>query len=221
MGGKIAPSIMCANFKHLEDDIKILEANGVEYFHFDIMDGSFVPNFTLGPDVMKAVRELTKIPFDIHLMVQCPENHLALFEIRAGDIVSVHQESTVHLQRVLQKIKDLGAKATVALNPATSIYNIEDILDDLEVVLIMTVNPGFAGQRLVPATLKKIRRLKKYLSENTNRHIEIEVDGNVNYENAKKMREAGADIFVAGTSSLFIKGMEITKTIAELRKCIA
>ena len=221
MGGKVAPSIMCANFKHLEDDIKILEKNRVEYFHFDIMDGNFVPNFTLGPDVVKAVRELTDIPFDIHLMVERPENHLSLFEIREGDIVSVHQESTIHLQRTLQKIKDYGAKAAVALNPATPIYNIEDVLDDIEVVLIMTVNPGFAGQKLIPRTLRKIGRLKKYLTENTDRNIEIEVDGNVSYENAVKMREAGADIFVAGTSSLFIKGMAIDKTLSELRRCIA
>ena len=121
MEGKISPSIMCADLKHLEDNIKILEKIGVEYLHFDIMDGSFVPNFTLGPDLMSAVREITNIPFDIHLMVQRPENHISLFNIRPGDIVSVHQESTIHLQRTLQKVKDMGAIAAVALNPATPI----------------------------------------------------------------------------------------------------
>lgn len=221
MGGKISPSIMCADFTHLEENIKLLEKAEVEYLHFDIMDGSFVPNFTLGPDLMKSVREITCIPFDIHLMVQHPENHIALFGIRPGDLVSVHQESTVHLQRTLQKIKDLGAKAAVALNPATPIYSIEDVLDDIDVVLIMTVNPGFAGQKLVPATLKKISHMRKYLNENGYGHIEIEVDGNVSYENAKKMREAGADIFVAGTSSLFIKGAELLDSANELRRCIA
>jgi ribulose-phosphate 3-epimerase len=221
MTGKISPSIMCADFRHLEENIKILEKAGVEYLHFDIMDGSFVPNFTLGPDLMKSVREITDIPFDIHLMVQQPENHIALFDLKPGDIVSVHQESTVHLQRTLQKIKDLGASAAVALNPATPIYSVEDVLDDIEVILIMTVNPGFAGQKLVPATLKKITHLKKYLSENGYGHIEIEVDGNVSYENARKMREAGADIFVAGTSSLFVKGIDILDSALELRKCIA
>lgn len=203
MGGKISPSIMCADFKHLEDNIKILEKAGVEYLHFDIMDGSFVPNFTLGPDLMKCVREITSIPFDIHLMIQRPENHIALFDIRPGDIITVHQESTVHLQRTLQKIKDCGGRPAVALNPATSILSIEDVLDDVLVILIMTVNPGFAGQKLVPATIKKIAKLRKYLDDNAYNHIEIEVDGNVSYENAKKMRDAGAEIFVAGTSSIF------------------
>lgn len=220
MGGKISPSIMCADFRHLEDSIKILEQAGVEYLHFDIMDGNFVPNFTLGPDLMKSVREITNIPFDIHLMVQHPENHISLFDIRPGDLVSVHQESTVHLQRTLQKIKDKGSKAAVALNPATPIYSVEDVLDDIDVVLIMTVNPGFSGQKLVPATLKKIYNMKKYLKENGYAHIEIEVDGNVSYENAIKMREAGADIFVAGSSSLFIKGIDIRNSADELRKCI-
>ena len=221
MGGKISPSIMCVDFRNLEENIKILEQAEAEYLHFDIMDGSFVPNFTLGPDLMRSVREITDIPFDIHLMVQRPENHIALFDLKPGDIVSVHQESTVHLQRTLQKIKDYGAKAAVALNPATPIYSIEDVLDDIEVVLIMTVNPGFAGQKLVPATLKKIAHMKKYLIENGYGQIEIEVDGNVSCENAKKMREAGADIFVAGTSSLFIKGVDILDSAVELRKCIA
>jgi ribulose-phosphate 3-epimerase len=221
MGGKISPSIMCADFRHLEENIKILEQVGVEYLHFDIMDGSFVPNFTLGPDLMNSVREITNIPFDIHLMVQHPENHITLFDLKPGDLVSVHQESTVHLQRTLQKIKDLGAKAAVALNPATPIYSIEDVLDDIDVVLIMTVNPGFAGQKLVPATLRKISNMKKYLKENGYGHIEIEVDGNVSYENARKMKESGADIFVAGTSSLFIKGVDILNSAVELRKCIA
>lgn len=221
MPGKISPSIMCADFKHLEENIKILEQIGVEYLHFDIMDGSFVPNFTLGPDLMRAVREITNLPFDIHLMVKHPENHIALFDIKPGDLVSVHQESTIHLQRTLQKIKDYGAKAAVALNPATPIYSIEDVLDDIDVVLIMTVNPGFAGQKLVPATIRKIANMKKYLVGNGYGHIEIEVDGNVSYENARKMREAGADIFVAGTSSLFIKGVSIPESAEELRKSIA
>lgn len=220
MGGKISPSVMCVDFKHLEENIKILEKAGVEYLHFDIMDGSFVPNFTLGPDLMRSVREITSIPFDIHLMVQHPENHIALFDVRPGDLISVHQEATVHLQRTLQKIKDSGARPAAALNPATPIYSIEDVLDDIDVVLIMTVNPGFAGQKLVPATLKKITHMKKYLIENGYRHIEIEVDGNVSYENAKKMREAGADIFVAGTSTLFVKCANILDSTVELRKCI-
>jgi ribulose-phosphate 3-epimerase len=220
MGGKISPSIMCIDFKHLLENIKKLEDVGVEYLHFDIMDGSFVPNFTLGPDFMKSVREITNIPFDIHLMIEHPENHLELFDIRPGDLVSIHQESTFHVQRTLQKIKDYGAKASVALNPATPIYSVEDVLDDIEVVLIMTVNPGFAGQKLVPASFKKIVRMKKFLIDSGYAKIEIEVDGNISSENAKKMRAVGADIFVAGTSSLFIKGKDLIVSAGELRQCI-
>jgi len=214
MGGKISPSIMCIDFKYLLENIKKLEGIGVEYLHFDIMDGSFVPNFTLGPDFMKSVREITNIPFDIHLMIEHPENHLELFDIRPGDLVSIHQESTFHIQRTLQKIKDYGAKASVALNPATPIYSVEDILDDIGVVLIMTVNPGFAGQKLVPASFKKIVRMKKFLIDRGYANIEIEVDGNISCENAKKI------IFVAGTSSLFIKGKDLIVSAGELRQCI-
>jgi len=220
MGGKISPSIMCIDFKYLLENIKKLEGIGVEYLHFDIMDGSFVPNFTLGPDFMKSVREITNIPFDIHFMIEHPENHLELFDIRPGDLVSIHQESTFHIQRTLQKIKDYGAKASVALNPATPIYSVEDILDDIGVVLIMTVNPGFAGQKLVPASFKKIVRMKKFLIDRGYANIEIEVDGNISCENAKKMRAVGADIFVAGTSSLFIKGKDLIVSAGELRQCI-
>lgn len=220
MASKISPSIMCANFKHLEQDIRMLEKAGVEYLHFDIMDGSFVPNFTLGPDIMKAVREITNIPFDIHLMIKRPEDHLHLFNIKPGDYVSIHQESTLHLQRTLQKVKDAGGKPAVALNPATPIYSIEDILDDIHMILIMTVNPGFAGQKLVPATLKKIARLKQYLLENGHENIEIEVDGNVSYDNAKKMRAAGADIFVVGTSSLFRGDLDLLTSVERLRQYI-
>jgi len=220
MNVKISPSIMCIDFKHLSESIKKLEDVGVEYLHFDIMDGNFVPNFTLGPDFMKSVREITNIPFDIHLMIEHPERHLELFDIRPGDLVSIHQESTFHIQSTLQKIKDYGAKASVALNPATPIYTVEDVLDDIEVVLIMTVNPGFAGQKLVPASFKKIMRMKKFLIDSGYAKIEIEVDGNISCENAKKMRAIGADIFVAGTSSLFVKGKNLIVSAGELRRCI-
>lgn len=221
MGGKISPSMMCVDFKNLESNIRMLENLNVEYLHFDIMDGDFVPNYTLGPDFMKAVRDITNIPFDIHLMIQRPEEKLSYFNIQQRDLVCIHQESTIHLQRVLQKIKDIGAKAGVALNPATPILSIEDVLDDVDVILIMTVNPGYAGQKIIPAALKKISKLKTYLVENGYDNIEIEVDGNVSFENAKKMRQARADIFVAGTSSLFTKDFDIISSGKNLRDCIA
>lgn len=219
--GRISPSIMCADFRHLEDSIRMLELAGVEYLHFDIMDGSFVPNFTFGPDLMQSVREITAIPFDIHLMVEHPESHIAMFNPQPGDLVSVHQEATVHLQRTLQLIRKLGASPGVALNPATSIHNLEDVLDDLDFVLIMTVNPGYAGQKLIPATIGKIARLRDYLDQNEHGGIRIEVDGNVSFENAVLLRQAGADIFVAGSSSIFQKGLTIKEATEKLRSCLA
>ncbi|MFD0672411.1 ribulose-phosphate 3-epimerase [Cohnella sp. GCM10027633] len=220
MPGKISPSIMCVDFLRLQDQLAALQAAGVEYLHVDIMDGKFVPNFTLGPDFVRALRAMTNIPMDVHLMVTEPERHLELFGLREGDLVSVHQEATVHLQRTLQQIRAYGAKSAVAINPATPIYAVEDVLDDVDVILIMTVNPGFAGQRLVPSTLQKIKRLRAMLEERGYGHIEIEVDGNVSFENAKRMREAGADLFVAGTSSIFRPGEDLLALTNQLRACI-
>jgi ribulose-phosphate 3-epimerase len=218
--GKIAPSIMCANFANLGRDIQELEAAGVEYLHFDIMDGSFVPNYTMGPDIMRALRKITDIPFDVHLMIDKPQDKLSYFEFQKGDLVSVHQEATVHLQRTLMKIRETGAGAAVALNPATPLSVIEDVLDDINAVLIMTVNPGYAGQKLVPSTLGKISRLRAMLDASGHSDVEIEVDGNVSFENAVRMRDAGASIYVAGTSSIFIKNMSIPDASKKLRGCI-
>jgi ribulose-phosphate 3-epimerase len=220
MKALISPSVMCVDFKCLESSIRELEHAQVEYLHIDIMDGRFVPNFTFGPDFVRAIRELTDIPLDFHFMVEEPDRHIPNFDVQSGDIVSIHQEACVHLQRTLQLIRSFGAKCAVALNPATSIYSLEEILDDLDMVLIMTVNPGYAGQKLVPATLNKIRRLKQWLRDRGYDNIAIEVDGNVSFENAVKMREAGADIFVAGTSSIFKKDQNIYRLTEEFRKRI-
>ncbi|MEI6131276.1 MAG: ribulose-phosphate 3-epimerase [Bacillota bacterium] len=220
MAGKIAASVMCANLGNLEADIKKLENAGVEYVHVDIMDGSFVPNFTFGTDFCEALRGMSNLPLDIHLMIQKPELHIAAFKPRAGEYICVHQEATVHLQRTLALIKSFGAKPAVALNPATPINTIEDVLADIDMVLIMTVNPGYAGQKLVPQTLDKITRMRKFLDERGYQNIEIEVDGNVSFENAKKMRDAGAEIFVAGSSSVFIKELGIEEGSRELKKHI-
>jgi len=220
MAGKISASVMCANLAHLEDDIRKLEKAGIEYVHVDIMDGSFVPNFTFGTDFCEALRAMTTLPLDIHLMIQKPEIHIAAFKPRPGEYVCVHQEATVHLQRTLALIKSFGAKAAVAINPATPINAIEDVLADVDMVLVMTVNPGYAGQKLVPQTLDKIARLRRFMDERGFENIKIEVDGNVSFENAAKMRKAGADIFVAGSSSVFIKELGIEKGSLELRKYI-
>lgn len=215
----VSPSMMCADALNLGADAVALEKAGVQYFHYDVMDGDFVPNFMLGPDVIKAVRKVSKVPADIHLMVKNPERHLHLFDLRAGDVVSVHQESTIHLQRTLAAIRQTGAQAAVALNPATPLCTIEDVLPDIDMVLLMTVNPGFAGQKLVPQTLAKITRLRKMLDESGYPHVRIEVDGNVSFENAVKMRAAGADLFVAGTSAVFREG-GIEANMAKLLDCI-
>lgn len=215
----VSPSMMCADALNLGADAVALEKAGVQYFHYDIMDGDFVPNFMLGPDVIKAVRKVSSIPADIHLMVKNPERHLHLFDLREGDIVAVHQESTIHLQRTLAAIRQAGAKAAVALNPATPLCTLEDVLPDLDMVVIMTVNPGFAGQKLVSQTLAKITRLRKMLDENSCEQVRIEVDGNVSFENAVKMRAAGADLFVAGTSAVFREG-GIEANMKKLLDCI-
>lgn len=203
MQKKISPSIMCADFFDLAACIRAFEENDVELIHVDIMDGVFVPNFTLGTDFVKKLKAGTSIPLDIHFMIDSPESKLDWFTFGENDYVSVHYEATKHLHKTVRMIKERGAKAMVAINPATPLHVLDCILDDIDAVLVMTVNPGFAGQKLVPCTLKKIKELREYLDANGYGHIEIEADGNVSFENAAKMREAGANIFVAGTSAVF------------------
>lgn len=217
---KISVSVMCADPFSLDKAITDFENSGVELIHVDIMDGHFVPNITLGTDYIKALKKRTTIPLDIHLMIEDPEQRIDWFEFGENDIVSVHYESTRHLQKVLAAIRARGAKAFVALNPATPINVLASLWDEIDGVLIMTVNPGFAGQKLIPSTLNKIRSLRTYLDDCEFSHIEIAVDGNVSFENAKKMSEAGADIFVAGTSSVFNKNWTLYEGVQKLRKSI-
>jgi len=205
---KLAPSVMCCDFINLRKDLDIFERQGIELLHVDIMDGNFVPNFTLGVDFIKQLKKATNIPLDIHLMVEQPERTLDAFPFGEGDWVSIHVESTKHLQRVLAKVKEKGAHPIVALHPATPLCMIEDVMDDIDGVLIMSVNPGYAGQKLVPHAIDKIAETKKLLAKYGREDVEIEVDGNVNPANAIRMKNAGANIFVVGTSGIFFGDME-------------
>ena len=205
---KLAPSVMCCDFINLRKDLDIFERQGIELLHVDIMDGNFVPNFTLGVDFIKQLKKATHIPLDIHLMVEAPERTLDAFPFGEGDWVSIHVESTKHLQRVLARVKEKGAHPIVALNPATPLCMIEDVMDDIDGILIMSVNPGFAGQKLVPHAIDKIAETKKLLAKYGREDVEIEVDGNVNPANAIRMKNAGANIFVVGTSGIFFGDME-------------
>lgn len=220
MKKQISPSVMCVDFFNLSETIAEFEKQGIEYIHVDIMDGVYVPNYTLGTDFIKQLKKHTKIPMDIHLMIENPENKLDWFEFGEGDYVAVHYETTKHLHKAVAAIRARGAKPMVAINPAKPISVLECILDDIDAVLVMTVNPGFAGQKLIPSTLNKISQLRKYLDENGYENVEIEVDGNVSFENARLMSDAGANIFVAGTSSIFKAGQSMAENTAKLRNSI-
>jgi ribulose-phosphate 3-epimerase len=198
--------MMCADLFHIGDTIRLFESMGVPYLHIDVMDGHFVPNIMLGASDIEQIRSFTKLPLDIHLMIENPDSKIDWFKPQPGDLVSVHAETTPHLQRVLAKIRSLGAKPAAAFNPATPIAAIEEVIPDVDAILVMTVNPGYSGQKLVPHTLDKIRRLRNILDENGYPNTEIETDGNVTLENAIKMRDAGANIFVVGTSLIFREG---------------
>jgi len=217
METKISASIMCADFLYLSEVIKELESAKVDFFHFDIMDGSFVPNFTLGPDILKSMRSATDILFDTHLMVYEPERYVESFAEVGSDIIVVHVEACRHLHRTINLIKKSGAMAGVAINPATPLSALDYVLDEVYMVLVMAVDPGFAGQKMIPCSIRKIGELRDKI-KSAGLDVHIQVDGNVSFENAKKMVSAGADILVAGTSSVFRKEMSITEGIKKLRQ---
>ncbi len=193
----IAPSILSADFSCLAEQVKTVEAAGAAMLHFDVMDGHFVPNLTFGPQLVSALRHRSRLIFDVHLMIEHPERFIHDFVDAGADLLTVSAEACTHLHRVLQQIRSLGIKAGVALNPATPLSLLEYVLDEIDLVLIMSVNPGFGGQQFIPAVLPKVRKLKEMLGT---RPVKIAVDGGITADNAKSVASAGADILVAGTA---------------------
>ena len=196
---KIAPSILAADFARLGEEISRVEAAGADMLHVDVMDGHFVPNLTIGPPVIKAIKSVTNLPLDVHLMVEQPDGLLPDFIDAGSDNLTVHVEACRHLHRTVQSINGAGVQASVVLNPATSLHALDEILPDVHMVLLMSVNPGFGGQRFLPSTLEKIRSLRARITER-GLPVAIEVDGGVKADNAAEICAAGADVLVAGTA---------------------
>jgi ribulose-phosphate 3-epimerase len=214
---RIAPSILSADFGRLADEVQQAEAAGADYIHVDVMDGQFVPNITMGPLVVEAVRRATRLPVDVHLMIEAPERYLLQFTAAGGTILTIHEEACVHVQATLAKIRELGARPGLALCPATPLGVVEEVYEDLDLLLVMTVNPGFGGQELIPATVGKTRRARALLERLGATRVELEVDGGVNLETAPLVVRAGAETLVAG-SAVFNAHASIAANMAALRK---
>lgn len=220
--GRISASMMCAEIINLRETILLFEKNDVSYLHIDVMDGEFVPNFGLGTDYIQELRRLTSIPLDIHLMVQRPEDKLNWLGLQPSDSVSLHFESTVHVQRTLERIRKFGCKAMLAINPATPIFSVEESLEYLDGITVLMVNPGFAGQQIVHNCIKKVEKLRAMLDNAGFSDLLIEVDGNISFQNAKLLKQLGADVFVAGSSSIFRGGIsDMEKNILRMQSIIA
>lgn len=196
----VAPSILSADFARLAEEVKAVEAGGADWIHVDVMDGHFVPNLTIGPMIVEALRPHTTLPLDVHLMIEEPERYIPAFARAGANILTVHQEACVHLHRVVHQIKEAGAKAGVAINPATPPEALAYLLEDLDLILLMTVNPGFGGQAFIPGVLAKIRTVRRWLDERGLSHVRLEVDGGINAQTARHVAEAGADVLVAGSA---------------------
>ncbi|HKI50617.1 MAG TPA: ribulose-phosphate 3-epimerase [Geothermobacteraceae bacterium] len=212
---KISPSILSADFARLGEEIQAIERGGADYVHVDVMDGHFVPNITIGPLVVDAVRKITDLPLDVHLMIENPDLYIADFAQAGADIITVHQEAVSHLHRTVQLIKSFGKKAGVSINPATPASSLDMILADLDLVLVMTVNPGFGGQSFIDSCLPKIRQLREQITER-GLAVELEVDGGVKIDNIGEIAASGADVFVAG--SAVFGAANYAATIAALRQ---
>lgn len=213
----LSASLMCADLLNLEKSIKELEKAGIDYLHIDIMDGAFVPNITLGFDLINAIKKITAIPLDIHMMVNEPSKFIAGLELDSDDIICVHYESEIHVHRTLEMIKNKGCRAGLAVNPQTPVESVEYLTDYIDMLLVMTVSPGFAGQKLFKGAERKVEKAKALLNEWKCENILIEVDGNISLENGEKLSKKGADIFVLGTSSLFLKDKSLTRASADFK----
>ena len=214
----LSASIMCADLLNMEKSIRELEKAGIDYLHVDIMDGDFVPNITLGFDLINALKKITDIPLDVHMMVNEPSKFIDMMNLGENDILCVHYESEMHIARTLEKIKNKGVKAGLAINPGTPAENYRYLTGLIDMALVMTVNPGFAGQKIVPFAERKVMDTRKLLDSLGGENILIEVDGNISPENGVKMSEAGADIFVLGTSALFVKDKDMKDAAGYLRE---
>ena len=209
---------MCADLLNLEKAIKELEKANIDYLHIDIMDGSFVPNITLGFDLINSIKKVTDIPLDIHMMVYDPQKFIERMNLTENDIVSVHYESDIHIHRTLELIKNKGCKAGLAINPGTPVESVKNLTDYIDVLLVMTVSPGFAGQKIFKGADKKVIEARKLLTQWGYADTLIQVDGNISLENGKKMYDSGADIFVLGTSSLFLKDKSLENAAKDFKE---
>lgn len=214
---KIAPSILSADFARLAEEIAKVEAAGADMIHVDVMDGHFVPNFTIGPPIVKAIRKVTKLPLDVHLMMTNPEEFIPDFIKAGSNYLTVHVETCPHLHRTIQSIKEEGVKAGVTLNPATPLVSVEEILPEVDLLLIMSVNPGFGGQSFIPQVLEKLKHARRMINDRGLK-VELEVDGGVKPDNMAALSQAGADIFVAGSAIFHSK--DYKDTIQKMRKAI-
>ena len=212
---KISPSILSADFSILGDEIKNLEKAGADLIHVDVMDGHFVPNITMGPPIIKAIRKCTKLPFDVHLMISPVEEYIKAFADAGSDIITLHPEATDNLKRAVQTVKSFGKKAGVSLNPKTPISALMDVINDIDLILIMSVNPGFAGQSFISEVLPKVSELRKMINDKKLK-IDIEIDGGINFETAPLSVKAGANILVSGTT---IFSGSLKDNIQKLRNC--
>lgn len=212
---KLAPSILSADFGHLAEDVKKIEEGGADYIHVDVMDGHFVPNISFGAPVMKCLNGKTNLPYDVHLMIENPDRYIEDFVTDKTEYITVHQEACVHLHRTVQNIKSMGIKAGVSINPATPVSTLECILPDVDLVLIMSVNPGFGGQKFIAGTLDKVRELAE-IKRAKNLNFVIEIDGGITLDNIKEVMDAGVEMAVAG--SAVFKAEDVVKRVKDFKK---